>query len=393
MVFPERFSNLPVYAFPRLRALLDGHSPGQDAISMSIGEPRHAFPSWLSQVIGDAAEGFGRYPPTDGTPELRQAQSDWIKRRYGVALDPETRLTPVNGTKEGLYNVAMAVCPEEKAGAQPLILVPNPFYQVYMVASLSVGAKPYFVPATAANGFLPDFQSLPADVLNRTAMVYLCSPANPQGAIASADYWANLFGLAEEYDFLVVADECYAEIYRDTPPPGALAALEATGADAERLVAFHSLSKRSNVPGLRSGFAAAGPASTKRMKSLRSYAGSPIPLPLQKASEMLWSDEAHVEANRALYKTKYETADRIFGDLQGYQPPQAGFFLWLPVEDGEAAALKLWREAGVLVLPGAYLSQSVDGANPGQHYIRVALVAEQEETERGLIRLRDCIYS
>ena len=281
MEFPERFSTLPEYAFPRLRALLDVHAPGGDVVHMTIGEPKHVFPAWVTDVITEHAAGFNRYPPNEGAPELRSAMTDWIQRRYGVAVDPETEIMPLNGTREGLYNAAMALCPETKNGAQPIVLAPNPFYQVYMVAAYSVAAEPLLIPATSATGHLPDFASLPADVLNRTAIAYLCSPANPQGAVASKAYWADLIRLAETYDFKIFADECYCEIYRDTAPPGALEVAREMGADPERVVIFHSLSKRSNLPGLRSGFIASGPENMRRIRQLRTYAGTPLPLPLQ----------------------------------------------------------------------------------------------------------------
>jgi len=261
-----------------------------------------------------------------------------------------------------------------------------------MVAAISVGAEPVFVPATAATGFLPDFASLPVDVLNRVAIAYICSPANPQGAVASRDYWADLIALAEQYDFRIFADECYSEIYRDTPPTGALQVARDVGADPERVVIFHSLSKRSNLPGLRSGFIAGGPQTIARVKQLRAYAGAPLPLPLQAAAAQVWADEVHVQQSRALYQEKYAVADQVMGAVPGYQGPEAGFFLWLPVDDGEAAALKLWQQSGVRVLPGAYLAQGAPGQNPGENYIRVALVAPKDDMARGLITLRDCLY-
>lgn len=392
MEFPERFSNLPEYAFPRLRALLDGHAPGGDVVHMSIGEPRHAFPAWVTDEIVAHSEGFNRYPPNEGAPELRQAMADWVRRRYGVAIDPETEIMPLNGTREGLYNAAMALCPETRNGQKPAVLAPNPFYQVYMVAALSVGAEPMLIPATAANGHLPDFAALPAEVLNRTAIAYLCSPANPQGAVADRDYWASLIGLAEQYDFKIFADECYCEIYRDAPPPGALQVARDMGADPERVVIFHSLSKRSNLPGLRSGFVASGPRNMAAIRQLRTYAGAPLPLPLQMAAVKVWQDETHVVENRGLYQAKYGVADEIFAPVQGYQPPEAGFFLWLPVEDGEAATLKLWQETGVRVLPGAYLAQDYQGHNPGKGFIRVAMVAPEQDMGGALLKLRDCLY-
>ncbi len=393
MNFPERFSNLPEYAFPRLRALLDHHQPGGDIVHMTIGEPKHDFPSWVTDVIMENAAGFQGYPPNEGSPALRNAIAGWVNRRYGVSMDADANVMALNGTREGLYNAAMALCPEQKNGQQPVILCPNPFYQVYMVASISVGAQPYFVPATAATGHLPDYAGLPEEVLNRTAVAYICSPANPQGAVASRDYWAELIQLAEKYDFRIFADECYSEIYRNEAPVGALTVAQELGADPERVTLFNSLSKRSNLAGLRSGLIAGGPETISRVKLLRSYAGAPLPVPLQAAAAKVWADEMHVQENRALYQEKYTIADEVFAGVQGYMPPEAGFFLWLPVESGEATALKLWQETGVRVLPGAYLSQGDPGQNPGEQFIRVAMVAPKTEMKRGLITLRDCIYS
>lgn len=391
MQFPERFQNLPDYAFPRLRKLLDSHKPGAEPIAMTIGEPRHPMPDFVAQVLADNIAGFGVYPPNDGTPELLAAISGWLKRRYGVDL-AEDRLMVLNGTREGLFNAAVALCPETKGGKKPVVLMPNPFYQVYAVAALAMGAEPVYVHATAATGFLPDYAALPADVLDRVAIAYLCSPANPQGAIAPRDYLAGLLALAEKHDFRVFSDECYSEIWRDAPPPGALQVAAEVGADPERIFVFHSLSKRSNLPGLRSGFVAGGAQGIARIRQLRAFAGAPLPLPVQRVSERAWADEAHVVANLALYQEKFRIADEVFAGVQGFQNPEGGFFLWLPVEDGEDAALKLWTVAGVRVLPGAYLSREVGGQNPGKGYIRAALVAPAEETRRGLIRLRDCVY-
>jgi N-succinyldiaminopimelate aminotransferase len=393
MMYSERFSNLPAHAWPRLRALLDAHEGGGVPIHMTIGEPKHPFPAWVTDEITKHAAGFNKYPPNEGSPELRSAISAWIARRYGVEMDPDTEVMALNGTREGLYNAVMALSPARKNGQRPAILMPNPFYQVYMIGALSGGAEPVMVPATAETGHLPDYAGLPEEVLKRTTAAYLCSPANPQGVVASRDYWADLIALAEKYDFLIFADECYSEIYRDAPPIGALQVAKELGTDRNRVVIFHSLSKRSNLPGLRSGFVASGPETMREIKQLRNYAGAPLPLPLQQAAAAVWNDEKHVEENRALYQEKYAIADRIFGNVPGYESPEAGFFLWLPVEDDEAAALKLWRETGVRVLPGSYLSQDVAGGNPGKNYIRVALVAPKDETTRGLEAIRDCLYS
>jgi N-succinyldiaminopimelate aminotransferase len=392
MALPGRFSNLPDYAFPRLRKLLDHHPAGGDPIAMTIGEPRHAMPAFVGPILAENLGGFGVYPPNDGTPELLSAISGWLGRRYGVTLS-EDRLMVLNGTREGLFNACIALCPETKRGKQPVVLMPNPFYQVYAVAALTVGAEPIYVPATAATGFLPDYASLSADVLDRVTIAYLCSPANPQGAVASRAYWTNLLALAEKHDFVILADECYSDIWRTVAPVGALQVADEIGADPERVFAFHSLSKRSNLPGLRSGFVAGGPKGMARIRQLRAFAGAPLPLPIQRVSEAAWNDEAHVVENRALYQDKFRAADQIFSGLQGFSCPEGGFFLWLPVADGEDAALKAWVETGVRVLPGAYLSREVGGDNPGKSYIRVALVAPIIEMQHGLTRLRDCLYS
>jgi N-succinyldiaminopimelate aminotransferase len=390
MAFPERFSNLPDYAFPRLRRLLDAHPPGGPAIDMTIGEPKHPMPAFVGEILAANLAGFGRYPPNEGAPALLAAIRGWIGRRYGVVV-AEDRLMALNGTREGLFNAAVALCPETKGGGRPIVLMPNPFYQVYAVAALAVGAEPVYVPATAATGFLPDYAGLPPAVLDRVALAYICSPANPQGAVAPDAYLAALLDLAERHDFRILADECYSEVWRDAPPPGLLQVAAAKGTDPERVVVFHSLSKRSNLPGLRSGFVAGGPETTRRLRQLRAFAGAPLPLPLQAVAEACWQDEAHVEASRALYQAKFRDAAQVFAGVQGFALPEGGFFLWLPVADGETAALDLWRRTGVRVLPGAYLSREVAGENPGKGYIRVALVAPRDETKAGLTRLVETI--
>ncbi len=393
MQFPQRFQNLPEYAFPRLRRLLDGYAPGGPALAMSIGEPQHPFPAMVPEILAKYAHEFNKYPPNEGTPELRQSIADWLRSRYNVTLEPATQITALNGTREGLFNAAIALCPETKNGAKPVILLPNPFYQCYMIAALTAGAEPVFVPARAETGFLPDFQSVPKDLLDRTAIVYLCSPSNPQGAVASQDYLTNLVALAERHDFRIFADECYAEIYRNTPPTGALQVAHV--ADPERVMVFHSLSKRSNLPGLRCGFAAGGPKTIAAITRLRSYSGAPVPLPLQRVAEKVWADEAHVETNRQLYKAKFDLADKILGNMTGYHSPDAGFFLWLNVGNGEKAALKLWTEKGIKVLPGSYLSRQNSAAfgsdDPGENFVRVALVATLGEIEVGLNAIRSVL--
>ena len=390
MASPERFSNLPDYAFPRLRRLLSGVTPGPSPVVMTIGEPRHGIPDFVAPTLARTVAELGKYPPNDGTPELLAAISGWLRTRHGITVGTD-RITILNGTREGLFNAALALCPETKHGAPPAILIPNPFYQVYAVAAAAVGARPVFVNATEATRHLPDFAALDAATLDATAICYLCSPANPQGAVAGRDYLERLIELAERHDSLIFADECYSEIWRDTPPPGALAVAESMGL-GHRVMMFNSLSKRSNLPGLRSGFAAGSADAIARFRVLRSYAGAPVPLPHQRVSEIAWGDETHVTENRALYQAKYAIADRIFGNIPGYLPPEGGFFLWLPVADGEAAAKQLWATAGVQVLPGAYLSRDTDQGNPGAGYIRVALVGPADETEDALTRIHATLY-
>lgn len=388
MQFPVRFADLPEYAFPRLRRLLDGVPPGGPELAMTIGEPKHPLPAIVAETVAAHAAEFALYPPNDGTPALRAAIAGWLGRRYGVAIDPDTEVFPLNGSREGLFNAALALSPDSRGG-RPVVLMPNPFYQAYGAAALAAGARPVPVPATAETGFLPDYAGLPPALLDRVGLCYLCSPSNPQGAVADEPYLRRLIGLAEAHDFRLLVDECYAEIYRDAPPPGALAAAAALGADPERVTVFQSLSKRSNAPGLRSGFAAGGPRTIAALRQLRAYGGAPLPLPLQHAATALWNDEAHVETSRALYREKFALADRLLAGMPGYAAPQGGFFLWLRTGDGEAFALDLWRRTGVRVLPGGYLGRATTSApNPGDDYVRVALVADAASVARGLEAIR-----
>ncbi len=384
MGFPERFSVLPQYPFARLRNLLAGRKAGGEVIDLSVGAPAHGAPSWLADTVSRHGDEFGRYPPTFGTEDLLSAVSGWIDRRYSVSVDPGTRVMVLSGTREGLFNVCLWLVPEAKGGRLPCVLVPNPFYQVYAAGAVAAGAEPVYVPAVRENGYLPDFASLPDDILDRTSLAFTCSPSNPQGAVASTDYISQLLALAERHDFRIVADECYSEIYRRSPPPGMLEVADIAGADPERIVVMQSLSKRSNLPGIRSGFLVAGPRTMERIKVLREYSAASVPGPLQAASAQAWRDETHVEASRDRYGRKFALADRVLEGLEGYRSPEGGIFLWLNAVDGEAAALKIWTESGVRVLPGAYLGREIDGRNPGAEYIRVAMVADEERLEQGL---------
>ena len=382
-----RFDALPTATWPRLRALLGGYAPGGDVINMTIGEPKHKFPDWVGNTLIEAMAEFNSYPDNNGALELRESIGGFLNRRYGVHMDIDSEIMVLNGTREGLFNAVVALCPTDSK-----ILIPNPFYQVYTVAAMAVGAQSVYLPASINSGFLPDLDTLTPAELNKTSAFFLCSPSNPQGAVASVDYWTRLLTLAEAYDFKIFADECYSEIYRFSPPPGALEVAAQIGTDPERVVAFHSLSKRSNLPGLRSGFVASGANNIARIKQLRAYAGCPVAGPIQHVSARVWADEGHVVANRQQYCGKFEAADHIFAGIQSYSSPEAGFFLWLPVEDDEVASLKLWTKTGVRVLPGSYLGQVANEQNPGSGYVRVALVAPKEEMQRGLTYMRDCLF-
>ncbi len=382
-----QFDALPVSPFTRLNKLLDGVEPGLSAITMAVGEPQHAPPGFVLATIEKHLAEFGKYPPIIGPEPLRVAIAAWLKRRYGAQIDAARHVLPLVGTREGLFSAAFVTVPDQKNGKQPAVLIPNPFYQCYAAAALSAGAEPIYVNATRETGFLPDFASVPRDVLARTAVVYICSPSNPEGAAADADYWRRLFALADEFDFTVFADECYAEIYTERPPIGALEIRSETSRSLERLLAFHSLSKRSNLAGLRSGFVAGNAELIARFREFRNVAGPQLPLPLAAVSTVAWSDEAHVVANRALYGEKFRAAQAKLGNRFGFRIPAGSFFLWLDVGDGEAATVKLWREGGVRVLPGGYLSKDTAAGNPGKNFIRVALVNEIETTREALDRI------
>jgi len=384
----SRFDALPLSPFTRLNKLLEGVTPGASPIHMHLGEPQHPVPPFVGETLAKHTADFGRYPPIIGPEHLRKAIAAWLDRRYrlGSAVDPDRHILPLVGTREGLFSAAFATVPEDKQGKKPAVLIPNPFYQCYAAAALSAGAEPIYVNATRETNFLPDFAALPRDTLARTAAVYMCSPSNPEGAAASEETWRRLFELADEFDFTVLADECYAEIYSTAPPAGALAARHKMRGDFSRLLTFHSLSKRSNLPGLRSGFVAGDVALIARLREFRNVAGPQLPLPIAAVSTAAWSDEAHVEENRTLYAAKFDLAKNRLGNRFGFRLPEGGFFLWLDVGDGIEAASKLWREGGVRVLPGAYLARDTVDGNPGKSFIRVALVNDFATTSEALDR-------
>lgn len=394
-MLPGRLAQLPPSSFAKLAALLNDVAPGKPPISLAVGDPQGEVPPFVIDAMVRYADKFGVYPPINGTKEWREAAAGWLARRFGLqGVDPDTQVLPLNGTREGLFLAPFVVMPESKAGARPVILLPNPFYQCYAAAALACGAEPMFVRADAASGFLPDFAALPVTILERAVAVYLCSPSNPEGACAGEKYWRTLFTLADRHDFTVFADECYADIYRDKPPIGALGV---RGAPFERLLSFHSLSKRSGLPGLRSGIVAGDAKLMAKFRALRNYAGPQVPLPIIAASAAAWNDETHVAANRARYVERFALAKRLLGNRPGFRLPEGGFFLWLEVGDGERTALRLWREGGVRVLPGAYMGRENEPGkprtNPGFAYIRVALVNDLSTIMKALERMVEILGS
>jgi N-succinyldiaminopimelate aminotransferase len=385
-------SALPPGPFVQLAALLEGSKPGKQPISLAVGDPSGKVPAFITEAIASHAAGFGNYPAIKGTQDWRLAAAQWLNTRFGLggAIDPEKNLLPLNGTREGLFSVLFPLMPLAKGGGKPVVAMPNPFYQCYAAAALAAGAEPLYVPATETSGFLPDYAGLPKPVLDRIAAIYVCSPSNPEGAVASENYWKNLFALAERHDFIVLADECYADIYFGTPPTCALTARLAQSGSFTRLLTFHSLSKRSGLPGLRSGMVAGCGKLIEKFRAFRNVAGPAVAAPVLAASAAAWRDEAHVTANRAAYAEKMAAAETILGNH--FMKPGGGFFLWLKAPSGEETALRLWREEGVRVLPGAYMGREIvtgkTQSNPGFSYIRVALVSDLSTIMTALERVR-----
>jgi N-succinyldiaminopimelate aminotransferase len=382
--------------FVRLRELLGDAAPGKSAISMAVGEPQHPVPPFVGPVIAAHIDEFGRYPMNKGLDALCEAAAAWLGRRFALPrpLDPASEVLVLNGSREGLFLAAIAAArfvgdrQTERGPGRPAMLIPNPFYAAYAAGALAANCEPVYLPATAATGFLPDLDALPEELLARTVAFFIASPANPQGAVADRAYLARIVALARRFGFLVFSDECYSEIYTKDPPAGML---EAAGPDFANVVAFQSLSKRSNLPGLRIGFAAGDGKFLARYLELRNVAAPQVPMPMQRVAITAYGDEAHVRENRRLYAQKFDLADQIIGDRYGYRRPAGGFFLWLDVSaqgGDEAVTLRLWREAGLRVVPGRYLARDqVDGFNPGLGYIRVAMVQDQETTAEALHRL------
>jgi N-succinyldiaminopimelate aminotransferase len=376
--------------FVRLAELIAGVPPGKPAIDLGVGEPKHAVPDFVGPVIAAHIKDFGRYPRNEGTPQFRRAAAEWAARRYRLARvpDPEREVLVLNGSREGLFLGAIAAKRHvaNRAG-RPAILVPNPFYAAYSAGAVAAECEVVYMPATRQSGFLPDLTLDPA-LLARTVAMFLATPSNPQGAVADRTYLERVTALARRYGFLLFCDECYSEIYTKAEPAGAL---QAAGDGFENVILFQSLSKRSNLPGLRIGFVIGDRRFIAKFLELRNVAAPQVPIPTQEVAIAAYGDEAHVEANRDLYRQKFDLADQIIGDRYGYQRPAGGFFLWLDVGargGSEAAAAKLWREAGVRVLPGRYIARDeADGSNPGADFIRVAMVHDRETTAEALHRI------
>jgi N-succinyldiaminopimelate aminotransferase len=373
-----RLDQLQPYPFQKLRELFAGARPdtGRSAINLSIGEPKHATPEFIKQALTDNLAGLASYPVTQGSDALRDSIVAWCQRRYGVELDAATQILPVLGSREALFAFAQAVIDPSKHVKR--VIAPNPFYQIYEGAALLAGATPYFLNTVAEHGYAMDFGRVPDDLWASVQLMYVCSPGNPTGKVFGLNDWQRVFDLAEEHDFIVAADECYSEIYFDEaePPLGALAAAEMLDRDFSRLVVFNSLSKRSNVPGLRSGFVAGGAELIKKFLLYRTYHGSAMNPAAQAASAAAWADEAHVVDNRRQYREKFAAVMPILKEVLEFDAPDAAFYVWAKVPDGDDAgfARALYERMHVTVLPGSFLAREAGGLNPGAGYVRIALV-------------------
>lgn len=391
-------NQLQPYPFEKLRALLAGTNPPADKrpIALSIGEPKHKSPEFVAKALADNLDQLAVYPTTLGIPALREAIAAWCERRFGVPrgwLDAARHVLPVNGTREALFAFTQTVVQRAAPGQQPgLVVSPNPFYQIYEGAALLAGAEPHYLPCLEDNGFNPDFDAVPADVWQRCQILFLCSPGNPTGALVPMEQLKKLIALADQYDFVIAADECYSELYFDeeNPPPGLLTACAELGrSDFKRCVVFHSLSKRSNLPGLRSGFVAGDADILKAFLLYRTYHGCAMPVQTQLASVAAWQDEAHVRANRDQYRAKYDAVLEILQPVLDVQRPDGSFYLWArtPGDDCEFTR-ELFAREHVTVVPGSYLSREVNGDNPGAGRVRLALVAPLAECIEAAQRIR-----
>ena len=378
-----RLQALQPYPFEKLRRLFEDVTPNPALphISLGIGEPRHPTPDLIKRALADNLGKLAGYPPTAGSDALRQAIADWLARRYGLRpIDWRTEVLPVNGSREALFAFAQTIVDPVRGDA--VVVCPNPFYQIYEGAALLAGARPHFVNTTAERRFAADYASIPESTWRRTQLLFVCSPGNPTGKVLDLGEWKEIFALADRYGFVIASDECYSEIYFDETAPtlGALQAAAAIGRTFERLVVFSSLSKRSNVPGMRSGFVAGDPEILKAFLLYRTYHGGAMNPAVQDASIAAWRDETHVRENRRKYAEKFARITPMLRDGLRVEPPDAGFYFWArtPIADTEFAR-RLYREMHVTVLPGSFLARESDGINPGADFVRMALVAELDE--------------
>ena len=403
-------AKLQPYPFERLKQLFQSvtPNPAYKPISLGIGEPKHPTPEFIKTALTGALDGLAAYPATVGDPKLRTAFADWMQRRYGVNVDANTQVLPVNGSREALFAFTQVIVNPTKTTALdgvtqlPIVVCPNPFYQIYEGAALLAGAEPYYVNSDPARNFGVDWDKVPAAIWERTQMIFVCSPGNPAGAVMPLDEWQKLFALSDRYGFVIASDECYSEIYFQdgVPPPlGGLEAAQKCGrTDFKNIVSFTSLSKRSNVPGMRSGFVMGDAAILKQFALYRTYHGSAMSLVVQAASIAAWSDEAHVVANRALYRDKFMQVTPLLAEVLEVALPDAGFYLWAKIPsklklDDAAFARDLLAQYNVTVLPGSYLAREAGGLNPGDHYIRMALVAPTAECVEAAQRIVSFVKS
>ncbi len=393
---------LQPYPFQRLRDLFKNIEPNNkyQSINLSIGEPKHDTPQIIKDSLAKNLAGLSNYPTTIGVIELRQAIASWISRRYAIPpLDIENSVIPVNGSREALFAFAQAVINQDSLSSQgsgkpPIIICPNPFYQIYEGAAFLAGAEPYFLNTTPENNFSMDFDSVPEEVWSRTQLVYLCSPGNPSGKVMTLDEWKKIFELSDRYGFTIASDECYSEIYfvEGKPPLGALQAAHQLGRSYRRLVAFSSLSKRSNVPGMRSGFVAGDHHILEQFLLYRTYHGCAMSPCIQAASITAWNDESHVIDNRQLYAKKFSTVTPILQSVLDVSMPDAAFYLWARTKSSDTEfAIRLYRDFNLTVLPGSFLARDAHGFNPGENFIRIALVASLEECLAAAQRISDAI--
>ena len=398
----SRLAGLQPYPFQKLAELVKGLTPPstKSAIRLSMGEPQHAAPPLVLEALRANLSGLSHYPVTKGSIELRKTIAGWANRRFKLdksPLDPERHVLPCAGTREALFSIAQAVIDRRSHAELPVVLMPNPFYQIYEGAALLAGARPFLLNTVATNHYRMDFSRVPAEVWQQVQLVYICSPGNPTGTVLQHADFAQILELAEKHDFLIASDECYSEIYFDeaNPPPGLLQVAHDLGiADYRRCLAFHSLSKRSNLPGLRSGFVAGDGAALEQYLQYRTYQGCALPPPTQAASIAAWGDETHVLANRDQYRAKFAAVLEVLAPVMRVEMPEAGFYLWPETpQDDETFARELYARENVLVLPGSYLSRDAQGTNPGRNRVRLALVASQAECVEAAKRIRSYIHT